>query len=971
MESILQLSVLYLEYSKKDIEIVYRYLADYISCPVYMDTASTKMQFQFCLKNSKYDLILADYSLPGYSARDALRHAQEVCPEVPFICLSETIGADIAVEMIKQGATDYVFKDRLGRLPFVIQRALQGKLLELEMKKHDKHMRIVNESLKQAQKIAHLGSFEWDIENDEFFGSDEVYRIFGLEPDSVNAKNLPNAYTCECDKIRISEALQNALDGKAPYDVEYWLNLPDGIKKYVHVRGNVRRDNDGKPLHMLGTYQDLTERKLAEETAKRQAEFQKMVVSLSKDFINMPSDKLDESIVYSMGLICGYCSVEKSYILWFDTAMDNAVCLYEWNREPGKNVGKRYVRLPVRASDFSGLHIGGKAFYAESFNAFSANSWFSEVMKSIGMQSACLFPLVADGKHIGEFAMCSSTELYDSVAVDLFCEMLTSVLLRKEQEKELEEANERTRLMLDSSADGIAMIDKDGIILNINRHFAQRFGLSSEELTGCSFEGLFPVEKYGALYKERLDRLMLAFNTGEPEMFEDSRDGLTFFNRVYPIHKDGKKIGVTLFSADITDKKKAEEESKRNEILQKEAEIYKKKEEEYLELLDGTAEGSWIVDFQKGTMECSPQWIRRLGGEDLPIQKVLQYIDSLIHPDDYERVHAEMKKANRVKQLKYKVEYRIKTLDNGYIWVLDQAKIIFNEEGQAGKVYGTSMDITDRKNMELQFQKQAEELEQKNRLITDFFINISHEFKTPLSVLMLGLELLEGSSRQISDPDIKKHIRVMKQNSYRLGRLVFNLLDISKLDSGFMEPKWEKVDVIRILRNICESTYDYIRQKELNLNLSATVNEKHMFTDSFMLERIILNLLSNAIKHTPAGGRIEIKLQDYNNKVIIAVEDNGEGIPENKKGIIFDRFALVDTSLSRSCEGCGIGLALSKSLAELLKGGITFESSLGEGSKFFIVLPVSEMKYTTQIVFHNGMQLNNRIQMEFSDIDFN
>lgn len=980
MKSVLQLAVLYLEYSKKDIEIVYHYLIEYISCPVHMDTASTDRQFLSYLQNNKYDLILADYTLPGYNARDALKEAQAVCPEVPFICLSGTISADIAVEMIKQGATDYVFKDRLGRLPFVIQRALQGKLLELEMRQHEEHLKIVNESLKQAQKIAHLGSFEWDIQTNEMFGSDEVYRIFGLEPCTKDNKifnGMTNSYMSESDRYRVVEAFKKTLAGTAPFDVEYWLHLPDGTKKYVHVRGSIRCDDQGSPLHMSGTYQDLTERKLAEETAKCQAEFQKMVVSLSKDFINMPSDKLDDSIVYSMGLICGYCNAEKSHILRFDLESDTITCIYEWNNDPNKYGGKRCINIGVPASKIISLHNSGKPFFASDHEEMleSSRSW--QIMKSFGIQSTCLFPLIADGKYIGEFTWINSLQYKEKneneiVAVELFCEMLTNVLLRKEQEAALKEANERNRLMLDSTNDGIAMMDRDGTILNINKHFAQRYGKTVEEMIECNIENIYSKNICGNLYEDSMKLHRQVFETGEPVIFEDLRGGLAFQNRYYPIYKHGEVIGVSLFSTDITDRKNAEEEAKRNAFLQKETEIYKQKELEYLELLDGSAEGSWIFDFKNRTLECSPQWIRRLGGENLSNEDVYQYMDSLIHPDDIEKAHQEMNRVKREKLSKYKVEYRIKTMDSGYIWVLNQAKVIFNEEGWIQKIYGTSMDITDRKNMELQFQKQAEELEQKNRLITDFFINISHEFKTPLSILMLGLELMETSAdmAENSELDFKKHLKVMKQNSYRLGRLVFNLLDISKLDSGFMMPKWENVDIVLILRNIYESTCDYIRQKNLILNLSVPVEEKFMYTDSFMLERIVLNLLSNAIKHTPQGGQIDLKMQDFKNKIIISLEDNGEGIPEDKKGIIFDRFAQVDTSLSRPCEGCGIGLALSKSLAELLRGQIAFESTEGEGSIFMIELPVIEMDNIPRVVFHNGMQLDNRIQLEFSDIDF-
>jgi signal transduction histidine kinase len=127
----------------------------------------------------------------------------------------------------------------------------------------------------------------------------------------------------------------------------------------------------------------------------------------------------------------------------------------------------------------------------------------------------------------------------------------------------------------------------------------------------------------------------------------------------------------------------------------------------------------------------------------------------------------------------------------------------------------------------------------------------------------------------------------MKQNNYRLARLVFNLLDITKLGAGFMEPKWEKLNIIELLANIVESTGIYIKQKNLDIIFHHTAAEKLMLTDSFFLERIMLNLLSNGIKHTPPGGKITVACSIFNDKVAISVKDSGEGIPDNKKEIIY------------------------------------------------------------------------------------
>jgi signal transduction histidine kinase len=131
----------------------------------------------------------------------------------------------------------------------------------------------------------------------------------------------------------------------------------------------------------------------------------------------------------------------------------------------------------------------------------------------------------------------------------------------------------------------------------------------------------------------------------------------------------------------------------------------------------------------------------------------------------------------------------------------------------------------------------------------------------------------------------------------------------------------------------------------------------------------VLNLLSNALKHTQRGGKINVEFLNCNEKVLIVVNDNGEGIPDDKKDIVFDRFRQVNNSLSRANEGCGIGLALSKSLIELLDGRIWLKSTYGKGSAFFVEFPAVHANID-EAVMTIPENIENSILIEFSDINF-
>jgi signal transduction histidine kinase len=293
-----------------------------------------------------------------------------------------------------------------------------------------------------------------------------------------------------------------------------------------------------------------------------------------------------------------------------------------------------------------------------------------------------------------------------------------------------------------------------------------------------------------------------------------------------------------------------------------------------------------------------------------------------------------------------------------------------DREGNIIGIIVVARDITDRIAMECDLKRIARELEQKNSLVTDFFINLSHEFKTPISIMLIAIELIEQHiNNNGADMDLKDNISAIKQNAMRLSRLVHNLLDITKIDAGFMQANFTNEDLTQLLQHLVKSLEVFTLKKSIGISFYCSKKSIMMPVDKVWIDRIMLNLISNALKHTPAGGSIWVTCNTKNNKVVISVKDNGEGIPEDKKEIIFDRFRQVNSSLARSSEGCGLGLALTRSLVEMLGGRIWFESRIGEGSEFFIELPVLAAGKQKSIVV-DGLVLEQRIRMELSDIVF-
>ncbi|MCB2297559.1 sensor histidine kinase [Clostridium tagluense] len=265
------------------------------------------------------------------------------------------------------------------------------------------------------------------------------------------------------------------------------------------------------------------------------------------------------------------------------------------------------------------------------------------------------------------------------------------------------------------------------------------------------------------------------------------------------------------------------------------------------------------------------------------------------------------------------------------------------------------------------------------KLRSEFFANISHELRTPLNVIFCAQQMLDMILKT-KDSEINKNLKTdkylhtIKQNSYRLLRLINNLIDITKMDAGYFEVNLSNNDIVKVVEDITLSVAEYVENKNINLIFDTETEEKIIACDPDKIERIILNLLSNAIKFTPSKGYIYVNIYDGQDKTIISVKDTGIGIKEDMEKLIFQRFIQVDKSTSRNREGSGIGLSLVKSLVELHNGKIDLITSIGNGSEFIIELPNAQVKTVNTNPENLQESKNNKnlelINLELSDIYF-
>jgi len=254
----------------------------------------------------------------------------------------------------------------------------------------------------------------------------------------------------------------------------------------------------------------------------------------------------------------------------------------------------------------------------------------------------------------------------------------------------------------------------------------------------------------------------------------------------------------------------------------------------------------------------------------------------------------------------------------------------------------------------------------------EFLVNISHELKTPLNVIFATAQLFnvycKSGSLDENKESIIKYIDSIKQNSYRLSKMINNIVDLSKIEAGYFKLNLSNNNIVKFVEDIVMSVTNFTDSKGLNIIFDTNTEEKIIACDPEKIERVVLNLISNAIKFSDAGNEILVSVTDKNEFVEISVIDNGIGIEKRYLDMIFDRFKQIDKSLSRNSEGTGIGLSLVKSIVELHGGTITVESEYGMGSKFTVSLPSGKVTKENRIYNNEVRGKDQSIQVELSDV---
>ena len=237
-----------------------------------------------------------------------------------------------------------------------------------------------------------------------------------------------------------------------------------------------------------------------------------------------------------------------------------------------------------------------------------------------------------------------------------------------------------------------------------------------------------------------------------------------------------------------------------------------------------------------------------------------------------------------------------------------------------------------------ELQQKMEDLSRMDQVRTDFVANVSHELKTPLTLIKGYTETLQGEAMD-DKAKAARFVSIIKEHSDRLGHIVDDLLSLSALESSQGYIDRSRLDLKKLIEDVSLGFGHALASKKLQLTVNSKGDDLSIWADRDKIEQVLVNLIDNAIKYTEESGRIELSISELDQEIRIAVRDTGIGIAKEHLGRIFERFYRADKARSRELGGTGLGLSIAKHIVLVHKGKITIESELGKGTTVFVTLP--------------------------------
>jgi PAS domain S-box-containing protein len=808
----------------------------------------------------------------------------------------------------------YQDKDAYGQRDLELLTSVANQLgLAIERKQIEIELKTNTTRLTEAQHIANLGSWEWDVVTNNVRWSRELYCIFGLQPDEAGptfGKFLTHVHP---DDRKLAErTIEEALRDKVLTPYDYRIIRPDGTVRALQCRGEVGADQTGRVTNMWGTVQDITERTRTER--------ERDAISDVIQSVNLTSN-LEELLKQVHQSLKRVLYAENCCVALFDkqTGLFEAplfVDLIEANPFPialSKNCTAKVFSSGQRL-------LMDEAVFAELLDR-------GEV-ELIGRPAPSFLavPLMTPTETLGVVVVqhYDKDNVYGQRDVEFLSAVAAQLALaieRKRAEEALIESDRRFRDLFYDAPVGYHELDTEGRITCVNTTELLMLGYSSEEMIGHHvWEFIEEAEIARRTFAEKLAGNKPLRNVERSFRRKDGTFMAVQLDDQMLKDQSGRLVGIRATMQDIAERKRAEE-------------ALRQSEQRFRDLFENASDLVCTMDLQGNYTSLNKSGERLTGYKQS--EAVKMNMAQLVTPETLALIH-EMMKRKLGQDITTTYEIDIIRKDGGTA-TLELSSRLLREQGKETGIQAIGRDITQRKQAEAELKLARDAALESVRLKSEFLANMSHEIRTPMNGVIGMTGLLLDTDLDAEQRDCAETIRASGES---LLTIINDILDFSKIEAGKLN--FEMLDFM--LNNAVEDTIELLaeraHQKKIEFaSLICSDVPTALRGDPGRLRQVLTNLIGNAIKFTERGEVIVrvAKESETNHDVVVrfVISDTGIGISQTAQAKLFQAFTQADGSTTRKYGGTGLGLAISKQLVTLMGGQMGVLSTPGQGSQFW------------------------------------